>query len=389
MRRVLITGVCLLLVVPLSGWCAGIEDQIARLREVGREGKGNGPATQAWRELVARGPAALVPLLQALDSADATSANWLRSAVDAIAERELQAGRKLPADQLEKFIQEKEHKGTARRLAYEWLARTDPSTPDRLLPTMLDDPGAELRRDAVARVVKQASDLLTKGDKDAARVEFQKALKSAREVDQVEDLVKQLKPLGVAVDVPTHFGFIRQWKVIGPFDNSELAGFARVYPPEKTADLTAVLKGKKDAELRWLDHTTADAHGIVDLNKAIGKHMGAVAYAYTVVESPQEQPVEIRVGSNNAVKFFLNGQPLAAREEYHHGMKMDQYIGKGTLKAGKNELLVKVCQNEQTEEWAQLWSFQLRIADALGGAIPVKVALKSDGNPTSKTEKNP
>ena len=35
-------------------------------------------------------------------------------------------------------------------------------------------------------------------------------------------------------------------------------------------------------------------------------------------------------------------QEIFARDEYHHGMELDQYVGRGTLKAGRNELLVKV-----------------------------------------------
>jgi hypothetical protein len=54
-------------------------------------------------------------------------------------------------------------------------------------------------------------------------------------------------------------------------------------------------------------------------------------------------------------------------------MRMDQHVGQGTLKAGRNEILVKVCQNEQKEDWAQLWSFQLRVCDNLGGAVPVSI----------------
>ena len=35
----------------------------------------------------------------------------------------------------------------------------------------------------------------------------------------------------------------------------------------------------------------------------------------------------------------------------------------------KNTILVKVCQNEQTEEWAQRWQIQLRVCDATGTAV--------------------
>jgi hypothetical protein len=39
------------------------------------------------------------------------------------------------------------------------------------------------------------------------------------------------------------------------------------------------------------------------------------------------------------------------------------------LQAGRNTILVKVCQNEQTEEWTVEWDFQLRVTDALGTPI--------------------
>ena len=38
-----------------------------------------------------------------------------------------------------------------------------------------------------------------------------------------------------------------------------------------------------------------------------------------------------------------------------------------------NEILIKVCQNEQTENWAQSWMFQLRLCDATGVAVPFTV----------------
>ena len=56
-------------------------------------------------------------------------------------------------------------------------------------------------------------------------------------------------------------------------------------------------------------------------------------------------------------------------------MGFDQYRAVATLKPGKNDLLVKAVQNDQKEDFAQVWMFQLRLADATGGALPVKVSL--------------
>jgi len=103
-----------------------------------------------------------------------------------------------------------------------------------------------------------------------------------------------------------------------------------------------------------------------------------VAYAFTVVESLKDLPVEIRFGCINAIKVFLNGKELFANEEYHHGERFDQYLAKSMLKAGKNELLVKICQNNQSEQWAQNWQFQLRLCDPTGGSLPVKSSLTAN-----------
>jgi hypothetical protein len=346
---------------------------LARIKAVGKEGQGNVEAAKAWQELVKLGPGALVDVLQALDDADTTAANWLRSAFEAVAERELAAGRPLPGDKLETFVKDRRHAGQARRLAYDWLVKIDARTPNRLLPGMLDDPARELRRDAVALVLQEAEQLLDKKDNAAATKTYQKALAAARDRDQVDRIAGHLKTLGVVVDLPAHFGIIQRWQLIGPFDSTGGVGFKAVYPPERQVDLSASYPGKDGKVVGWREFITTDNYGLVDLNKAIAKFMGAVGYAFAAVESPHEQAVEIRAASQNAVKIFLNGREVFFREEYHHGNRFDGMVGSGTLKAGRNEILIKICQNEQKDDWAQVWGFQARLCDAIGGAIPFKV----------------
>jgi hypothetical protein len=59
---------------------------------------------------------------------------------------------------------------------------------------------------------------------------------------------------------------------------------------------------------------------------------------------------------------------------------MDQFIVRGELKPGKNVILLKVCQNEQKEDWAQVWQFQLRVCDSIGKAIlPADVTASAGG----------
>jgi hypothetical protein len=299
--------------------------------------------------------------------------NWLRSAVDAIADRTLLSGKSLPIKKLEAFVRDTKRNAQARRLAYEWLVRIDADTPNRLLPGMRDDPAAELRRDAVAVVLKEANEFFERDEKVAATASYRKALKHARDRDQVQLIAARLKKLGVDIDLTSHFGFITRWMIAGSFDNRKGVGFHTVFPPEKGVDLAADYKGKEGEAVRWREHTTDQPLGLVDLNKVIGALHGTTAFAYAAIISPSERPVELRASSNNAIRMFLNGKEVFFREEYHHGTRMDQHVGKGTLKAGKNEILLKVCQNEQTESWAQSWSFQLRVCDNLGAAVPFTV----------------
>lgn len=365
-------GICSL----LWAWCATLGSAqevgslLLRIKAVGKEGAGNVEAAKAWKELVGKGPAVLPDVLAGMDDASPVAVNWLRGAVEAIQDKALQGGQKLPTDKLEAFLADTRHSGHSRRLAYEALVRLDPTTPQRLLPKMLDDPGSELRREAVA--VQLQRGLTTKFDDVAAKKNyFQKLLQHARDRDQVNTICDQLKEVGVTIDQTAHFGFVTRWQLIGPFENTKGVGFHNIYPPEKGIDIKAGYPGKSDAVVRWKDHTTDKKLGLVDLNEVVGKLKGAVVYGHAALLSESDRPIEIRAASNNAVRIWLNGKEIYFREEYHHGMQMDQHVGKGTLRAGRNEILIKVCQNEQTDSWAQLWSFQLRVCDSLGAAVPV------------------
>ena len=358
------------------GFCAAVgsaqdvQALLVRIKAVGKEGAGNGEAASAFKQLVTQGPGVLPDVLAGMDDANPVAINWLRGAVEAIQDKAINGGQKIPADKLAAFVKDTRHAGHARRLAYECLVRLDPTTPDRYLPKMLDDPSSELRRDAVAAQLNYAKGA-TFESTTAQKKFYQDLLNHARDRDQVQTISAELKKQGIVIDLTKHHGFVTRWLLVGPFDNVKGVGFNNVYPPEKGVDVKASYTGKADKVVRWEEHTTDKAFGVVDLNEAVGALKGAVVFAYAVVSSETERPVEIRAGSNNAVRIWLNGKQIYFREEYHHGMEMDQHVGKGKLKSGHNEILIKVCQNEQTDSWAQQWSFQLRVCDALGAAVPL------------------
>src|SRR5205809_469736 len=101
MKRLVHTSwvLALILIPPTSA--GELDPLLDKIKAVGREGAGNVEAARAWRELTQRGPGALIEILTALDDASPRAANWLRTAVAAIAERTVEAGKPLPAGQLE------------------------------------------------------------------------------------------------------------------------------------------------------------------------------------------------------------------------------------------------------------------------------------------------
>ncbi len=355
---------------------ADLSPQLKAVRSVSREGQGNEAAAAAVRTLSAASASDLSQILAGFEGASPLAANYLRNAVETIADRHLAAKKPLPAKQLEAFVLERSNDPRARRLAFEVLVKVDSTATDRLIPTMLLDPSPEFRRDAVQRLVNEAESL-GKEASDQAKQVYRKALAGATDSDLVKKISKSLKELGDEVDLVSHFGFLTDWRIVGPFDNREFIGFDIAYAPEKEIDFAAKLKAK-EGEVAWGRITTSDEFGIVDIAKSVAPHKGAVMYLATSYEAAADRKVEFRFGTPNAWKLWVNGKFLFGRDEYHRGMAIDQYRVPAELKAGENVILLKLCQNEQEDDWAQRYQIQIRVCDPSGVAVlPAKSKRKS------------
>lgn len=341
---------------------ADLSADLAKVRAVEAGGKNHAAAAGAMKSLAGADAADLPQILAAMDGANEIATNWLRGAAESVAQR---GGTALPTAELEKFLADTRHSPRGRRLAYEFIAALDPTAESRLIPTLLDDPSLELRRDAVAQLLADAAQA---GEPAATRAKYETAFDHSRDIDQIKEAAAKLKELGAEPDIARHMGYVLQWKIVGPFDNVADKGWDTAYPPEAKVDLAAELDGQL-GKVRWIDFATTESFGDIDLTKALDKHKGAAAYAYAEITVDRERPCQLRLTSVNANKVWLNGEFLTANHVYHAGGDIDQYIVPGKLKAGKNAILLKLCQNEQTEAWAQDWKFQLRVCDEIGTAI--------------------
>ncbi len=343
---------------------------LEKLQAVGPEGQGHREATQAWAELVEAADVNDLPaILAGLDGANPLAANWVRTAVDAVAERAIHRGAKLPADKLGKFVQDTSHDPRARQLAFDWLRRQHPKAAGALIPGLLDDPSLPLRREAVSRLLGDAIQVAELSDTSQALPLLRRAFRSARDLDQVRDLAERLQASGEKVDLAAHFGFLRRWRAIGPFDNTGEKGFDVAYPPEKEVDFAAEYRGKDGKKVKWVEHTSDHEYGRVDCDKILGEQKGVVGYAASEFLSDKAREVEFRMASFNATKLWLNGRLVAAHNVYHGGSEFDQYVSRARLEPGRNLILVKICQNEQTQAWTRKWYVELRICDEIGSPI--------------------
>ncbi len=379
--RIRIAALLLINMLPAAIGADVTTDAINTLRVVQPGALDSAVARKAVDQLTATGSKSLLPLLNGFQDASPLAVNWLRNAFEQIADAENKAGHKLPQEELEAFVRDQQQSPFARRLVYETLKRSDTSVEDRFIPDMLLDASPEFRRDAVARLIKEAGVV-----EDAANSTplYRKAFTGAVHEDQVKTIAEALRNNKEEVDIQRHFGFLSQWSIVGPFDNQEGKGFATAFGPElalnagKDPDLQAEYDGQL-AKVKWQPIATTDDYGVVDIAEQIENFKGSLMYAMTSWTSDKDQQVEIRLGTPNSWKLWVNGKLVFEREEYHRSSQLDQYRVPATLKAGKNMLMFKICQNEQTQDWAQRYQFQIRVCNSTGSAIlPATITARSE-----------
>jgi hypothetical protein len=372
-------------IVVLASWFAivaaargtaaddALAPHIAVIAKVGPQGAGSAAARTARDELARQGVDALPRLLAAMNTTNAVAANLYRSAYEEIVDRGLANPQTdWPVAFFKEYVSDSRNAGRPRTLVVALLDRLEPAFRDQWLPTRLDDP--HFRRDAVALVLAAGEQALRDKNNDRAKAEFKKAFDHARDSSQVTTAAAKLKALGEPGDVYAHLGLVTRWWLVGPFDAPEKSGFAAVFAPESKVDLQAAYEGQGGKSLRWIRHQTTDALGLVDLNGALGPSREAVGYAYAEIDVPRAQPAQLRCSADDNCSVWLNGQKVLAREQWLNGTRFDRFITPVTLAAGRNTLLVKVCQGPQHKdpEVPNNWSLQLRLSDPDARGIPFK-----------------
>ena len=155
-------------------------------------------------------------------------------------------------------------------------------------------------------------------------------------------------------------GFITEdaWMILGPFDNSNEIGYDTTYIQEESPmiDLTAKYDGL-NGQVSWEKFSDEALDAYIHLGEY--NVDWRVSYIFATVTSPDERKAQIRWDSDDQGKVWLNGKQISAHTKTF-AAEIDKYTIPVTLKQGKNNILVKVCNRQSG------WGFYLRITDQNG-----------------------
>ncbi len=339
---------------------------IKQLQSLQPNDASNQTATKTIKQLNAANDVTVIQSLTAMKGATPLGRNWLLGLANSLYRK---SGKSQTAE-LSTFLSDVSQDGEARYIAFQWLTANNAELRKKLLDGMKQDPSPELRYLAISEAVAAKPDT----------PELLSLLDSARHAQQVVSIIGVLKEKGTVVDQVKQFGLLTQWKLIGPFDNVGTVNFDKVFPVEadwmngkvKDEYESKLVVDGKNVNAKWINESAKSEDGTIDLAAIYSNEKGCIVYAATEFDSEKEQDAELRLGCINGNKTWLNGKLVMSNEVYHTDMKIDQYIETVRLKAGKNQILVKLSQNEQKEQWAQRFAFQLRVSDSTGKAILAK-----------------
>lgn len=203
--------------------------------------------------------------------------------------------------------------------------------------------------DAAAQSAVQIADLLRRKDEDRAKAALRRVLETAKKEDtrkKAADLISEMEK---------YQGYILTWLGTGPYREKGKEGeqiYQTVFAPEKL--------GAKDIE--WKPIKTGIGPWSIDLERVYGQIDFCAAYVKTRVWSPADMDARLEMGSDDALKVWLNGEMV--QDKYRtRGLEPRQDVVDVNLKKGWNDLMLKVVDHQGG------WSFCCRLRDRNGSAI--------------------
>ncbi|GIV19052.1 MAG: hypothetical protein KatS3mg023_0803 [Armatimonadota bacterium] len=231
-----------------------------------------------------------------------------------------------------------------------------PDTASALM-VALGQENEEVRQAAIEAVPGVAFALQKQGKTDLATVLARTALEKARDRESVIRLVGVLRSLGTEIsvkDIAMQQGMVVNWWVLAPVAERNLLRERELIDPSTPVDLQAEVNG-----VRWRRIELEDPQGVLDLWMVAGARENTGGYAYAEVYSDTAQTATLKIGSDDDVTCWVNGQKV---HEFigDRGLTIDQDTATATLQQGWNRILCKVLNGSDG------WQLTLRITTPEG-----------------------
>ncbi|MBN2093175.1 tetratricopeptide repeat protein [candidate division KSB1 bacterium] len=168
----------------------------------------------------------------------------------------------------------------------------------------------------------------------------------------LEKAQAQLKITGVPEE--------KKWMLIGPYQN--LKGFQTAFPPENEIKLDKIYTVQNQS-IKWQHANDGFNEGYINLKQTYANYNWKVAYGLIYVNSPAQKEAQIRIGTNDAVRLWVNDEEIW-RLNIERDSIFDNDVIDITLHPGRNKILIKVC-NRINE-----WGYYFRITDKAGNGLP-------------------
>jgi hypothetical protein len=205
---------------------------------------------------------------------------------------------------------------------------------------------------------------------------------------------------------------IRDFYLLGPFDNEDHRGYFEKLPPEVKVDLGATYPGKNGVPISWERHSAslqrpvfnqenyayettrgpfAASSRIVDVGAALGieseEWNAAVAYAVTYVRAEHPLHATLEVAAQN-FRAWVNGREVLKAHQhpwYYEFRQPWAFHQPVDLVAGYNELLIKLERGDSLGLFPlQFWA---RFVDEHGAAMLLETS--PDRRPLEKEPVSP
>lgn len=239
----------------------------------------------------------------------------------------------------------------------------DPAGLDRVWPFLKD---AALANEVARAVITLSAKLGAAGDKDKAEGnlmqivtgEFPKELRN----QAAEELTKMGRDPRSGV---RNQGFVVDWWLLTPIQDPDGTGLSKEHFPEKVIDLVNEqrVEGRK---FRWQKLTEVSLDGRINLLTSFRRSDKVLTYAYTEIEAPSAMDALFKMGSDDGIACWLNGERIHIADQ-PRGLVVDQDVVKAKLQAGKNKILLKISNGGGD------WGFAFRTTDGDGKPLSFRV----------------